>query len=321
MSSAAPKMQKSDYLRQRKLNPSDELRELLYALETRLPLLKSMTPTQARILLRDMDQVDTLFARLEAGGVDLLPEQSRFNAVKNQLKNNAGQFLKAVGGARALQEHRPTPPPPRERWWWYIQEVVADQKRKMLRRVGITVLVVLAIVGAVIVAFNTIFAPSPEAVARVEAENQSLSAFETGDYQQALAAVEQGLAVVPDDPTLLIIKGVLHEALNQESQAAQSFKLAQNRVAGPTDFYLGRGQLYYRIGQFEKAQTDAQTAIELSQNLSAAWLLLGRALEAQGQEVEAISAYQQASDIAMENGDSEVVVLSRLALSRLGFAP
>ncbi len=311
-------MSKLDYFQQKKLNPADELREILSSLEDRQPKVKAFTPVDALTVLNDLDEVHRLFEKLEATDLDLASERGRFETIQVHLDQHARPFLKKLGGADTLREHRPKPAPDRKRWWWYIHENVADRQKRRLRQVAIGLVVFFAIIGAVVVAFNTILAPSPEAIARVEAESGAFSAIEQGDFERALAAVEQGLTVVPDDAILLALRGVVLESLELDEEAAESFERAQSSVDDPTAFYVGRGQIYFRTGQHERAEEDARAALDLDNNLSVAWFLLGQALESQGKDVEAVSAYQQAGDVAMANGDNEVFVMVRLALSRIG---
>lgn len=313
-------MTKLDYFQKKKLNPADQLRELLDSLESRQPRLKGLNPTQALILLRDLDQAYALFTQLEASGLNLLPEQGRFKTIQTHFKQNAARLLNSLGGAVALSEYRPKPAPGPEQWWWYIHEIVAARNQRLLRRSLAGLIAVSAVLGGIVVLFNTILAPSPEAIARVEAENEAMAAFESGDLEQALVRAEEGLVAVPGDPGLLILKGIFQELL-AEDMAVQTFEQARAKVDDLTLFYLGRGQMYFRTSQFVKAENDARAALELSENISTAWLLLGQALESQGREFEAIPAYQQAGDVALANGDSEVLVLARLALSRVGVGP
>ncbi len=314
-------MSKLDYLQQKKLNPADELRELLNILESDQPRIKSLNSAQALDLLRNLDQANALFTQLAATDLNLLPEQGRFEALQIQVKRNVAALLIALGGPETLSKHRPDPAPPREQWWWYIHEIVADQRRRLLKRLVIGFVSVLAVLGIIVVAFNTVLAPSPEAIARVEAENKAFAAFENGDYEIALAAVKQGLAVVPDDSDLLTLKGIFQELLIKEGEAAASFNQAKAKHDDPATFYLYRGQLYLGVNQPVKAENDARTALGFNENLSAGWFLLGRSLELQDIKPEAISVYQQASDIALANGDNEIVVLARMALSRATMGP
>jgi tetratricopeptide (TPR) repeat protein len=314
-------MPKLDYLQQKKLNPADELRETLGRLEVGLSRIKSMDPAESLEMLHDFDRANTLFQELETTELDLAPEQGRFDSLQNGFKKHAVQFLKRLGGPTALSEHRPTPSPDRERWWWYIHEIVATYKRRLVRRMMVTLIVILLVGGGLVLAFNTILAPSPEAVARAEAESASLLAFDNGDYAEALASVEQGLAQVPGSPTLLILKGIFLEALQEEEKAAQSFEQARTNLGESTAFHVGRGQLYLRTRHFDKAEEDARAALALDESLPVAWLLLGQALEFQGRQFEAIPVYQHAGELALASGNNEVAVLARLALGRVGIKP
>lgn len=314
-------MSKLDYLQHKKLNPADELREILRSLEERQLSIKTMDAAAAQRLLRDFDQITELFAQLEAVGLDLLPERGRFEAVEARLKNVAGPFLKALGGPAQLAKYRPVPVPPREHWWWYLHEIVVVRQQQFWRQMGITGVVILLILGGLILAFKTVLAPSPETLARVEAQNNALAAVEASNYREALTFIEQGLVKVPGDPGLLIFKGVLHEQLGQEAEASRSFAEAQRILGDPLNFYLSRSQLELGLNQLAKAETDARTALELDENSAKAWLLLGQALELQDKRFAAMTAYEKAGDLALANGEDEVVVIARMALGRIGAMP
>ncbi len=309
---------KLGYVQPKRLNPPDELRELLSAFENRQPKFKSLNSDQALTLLQDLDKVYDLFAQLESADTNLLPEQGRFESIQIQVQKNAAQILKAIGGSTLLYKHRPVSE--QERWWWSIDELVAENQRQQLKRLALSGALVLAILGLLVLLYNTILAPSPEAIARVEAENDAYTAISLGDYETALAAIEQGLEVVPTDANLLIFKGVVQELLGVETAALASFEQAMVNLDEQKSFFLGRGLLYLRTSQFDKAENDARTIIQLDDLVSAAWLLLGQTLEAQDKREEAIAAYQTAGDIALANGENEIVVMSRIALGRLGFS-
>ena len=160
-------------------------------------------------------------------------------------------------------------------------------------------------------------AHSPETVARLEAESEANAAIEAGDLQSALAAVESGLTKIPNDPSLLLMQGVLWDILGDKEKATANFAQAQSSMANPIDFHLARSQLELRLSRPEQAEEDARAALELDTKSAAAWLLLGQALEGQNRGFEAINAYQQAGQLALESGDSQIVVIARLALARL----
>jgi tetratricopeptide (TPR) repeat protein len=213
------------------------------------------------------------------------------------------------------------PPPSAERWWWYIDELVAAQRKRLRQKVVIGLVIVLAFVGGVILLFQTILAPSPEVIARLEAQDRATTALEQGNPEEALTFLEEGLTKVPDDPDLLIYRGVVQEILGDKTAARQSFDQAQAGLNDPLRFYLVRSQLELRVNRLVEAEGDASAALKLDQNSSTAWLLLGQALEAQQKRGEAISAYQKASDLANTTGEAEIYVTARMALARLSGMP
>ena len=313
---------KLDYLQQKTLNPGDELRNTLSALEIMQPRFKSLSQADAVALFSDMDKAYHLLVQLEAGGASLLSERGRFESIQRHLEKQIGPVLKAIGGPAALADHRPLPPPPKdEQWWWYIHEDVAAQQKQTLKRVVIGITVTLFLLLLAYVATQTVLAPAPEAVARMEAENDALLANDEGDAEAALAAIDRGLTVAVDDPSLLIMRGVFLEQLDRQVEAEAAFALARILFNDDPGFHLGRGQVYFRAGLPAKAEAEANQAIELDESIAAAWLLLGQAREEQGQRFAAIQAYEQAGELAVDSGQNEIVVLSRLALGRIMAAP
>lgn len=312
---------KLDYLQQKKLGPADEVREILSGLEECQVKVKTLNSAQALNLLRDLDQINLLFKQLESTGLDLLPEQSRLTTVQAQLKKQAGSLLKALGGAATLAQDRPVPPPSTEQWWWYVDELVVAQRKQLGQRIIVGLVIVLALIGGVVLLFQTVLAPSPEAVARMEAQNGATAALEQGKPEDALAFLETGLAKVPHDPDLLLYQGVIQELLGDEAAAGQSFGQAQASLNNPFRFYLARSQLELRVGRLAEAEADARAALKLDPNAANAWLLLGQTLEAQQKRDEAISAYQKASDLANASGEAEIYVTARMALARMSGMP
>jgi predicted Zn-dependent protease len=170
----------------------------------------------------------------------------------------------------------------------------------------------------VVLAFNTILAPSPEVIARVDAENAASLALDRGDFEAALEAIESGLAKVPGEPGLVLFKGVLQERLGRNAEAMETLAQAEIAFGNPVSYHLTRAQLLLRVNQPEQAEQDVRTVLEIDQELPGAWLILAQALELQGKTFEAVQAYQTAGELAFDQGNNEVVVLSRLALARLG---
>ncbi len=314
-------MPKLEHLQPKNLTPADELRELLQRLEGRQVKLKQLPAESALSVLHDLDRVETLFAQVQEAGLDSEPERGRFQTIQRQLQKQAGTLLKALGGPAALSVHRPSPPPSPERWWWFIDAQVARQQRQRLRRLAITAGVIVLLVGGVYLIFQTVLAPSPEAVARLEAENNAFLAVEAGNNEQALVELEQGLTKVPNDPELLLIKGLVEERLGDSTAAARSLAQAETGMNNPLVFNLTRGQLYVQFNQLPQAETAVRAALKIDENSARAWLLLGQVLEGQSQRAEALAAYEKAGNLAQANNEDEIFVMTRMALARLMGAP
>ncbi len=313
---------KLNYLQQKTLNPGDELRDTLATVEAMQPRLKRLSQPDAATLLASLDRAAELLAQLEAGGASLASERGRFESIQGHLRQQLKALLKAVGGPAALADLRPSPPPPRDtRWWWYIHEDVAAQQKQQVKRVVTGMAAVLGTLLLLYILMQTVFAPSPEAVARMDAENEALLAMDEGDAAAGLAAIDHGLTVAVNDSGLLVMRGVLLELLDRQAEADEAFALARQQFNDAPGFHLGRGQVYFRMGQPAKAEADARRAIELNEEMAAGWLLLAQSLEEQGQRFAAINAYEQAGELAVDSGQDEIVVLARLALGRIMSAP
>jgi Tfp pilus assembly protein PilF len=311
-------MPKLDHLQQKKLNPADELRTALGSLEERRLAVKKMDSAQALALLRDLDRLQALFEQLEAAGLDLLAERGRFDTVQAGLKKSTGPLLRAAGGPAALRRARPPAASAGAPWWWHLDARVARQQQRLRKQLFIGLAVVLAVVGGVVLAFKTVLAPSPEVIARLEAENAAYLALEAGDLPAALTAIETGLQAVPAEPNLLLFMGVLHAEMGQQVAAEDAYVQAQAGFADKVSFYIARSQLQMRVGRPNLAERDARQALQIDETSPVAWLLVGQSLEVQGNPAEAMAAYQKAGDLAFEQGNNEVVVMARLAMGRLG---
>lgn len=312
------KSKKLDFVQEKKLGPVDDLREALSRLEDALPAIKLMDSAQALKLLNDLDHVAATIEKLDPDGNALIAEWSRFKSVQGRLKKNTRKLLKLVGGEEMLAKQCPQPMPPADHWWWYLDEIEAEQRQRNLKRVSILSVIVLIIIGAIVVLFSTIFKPSPEAVARLRAETDAYTAIEQeGDFEKALTAIDEGLGAVPNDPSLLTIKGVVLQLLERNVEAGDVFSSVQEILEDPIEYYLARAQVYLRVGEFEQAERDARAALALNDEFARGWMVLGQSLEMQEKYVDAMAAYETTSEIALENEENELYVMSRMALARL----
>jgi Tfp pilus assembly protein PilF len=309
---------KLDYVQEKNLGPADDLRQKISHLEEMLSKISQLTSSQGVAALCNLDEIMVMLNQLEAVGLDVRPEQGRVQAIQGRLQKNAARLLTVVGGPAVLSQQRPSPPPLPEQWWWYIDQQVAAARQHLVRRVGWGAVIVFLLVIGLVVLFNTVLAPSPETVARLKAENGAYAAADQGDYRLALTAINEGLTQSPNDSFLLMFKGVLYQLLKEDQIAAQSFALAQQKLNNPKEFYLGRGQLYLRLNQIDLAEPDIEAALKLDNRFARTWLLKGQMFESRGQSRDALQAYEEAGRLALDQGEDEIYVLSRMSIVRLG---
>jgi len=82
----------------------------------------------------------------------------------------------------------------------------------------------------------------------------------------------------------------------------------EKMLAGGKDNALLRyslGNEYLKLQQFELAAEHLQQAVSQDPNYSAAWKLLGKALNEAGQLAAALSAYQSGIAVAEKRGDKQ----------------
>jgi len=264
--------------------------------------LEPMTGKGALAILFEMDAIGAELEELRRSGASLKAEESQFETAGAGLKKQAGTFLRAVGGVNAFQEERSHRSPTRSEWWWYVDELFQQQRISSIKRI-VTILVIAAVVvAALVVVYQKFLAPGPEVVARYDALQQSTNLAGQGKYAEALAAVQTGLAAVPDDPELLLMEGVLYDAQGNQEQASAIFTQARQKIGNGENFYLARCQDYLSLGKNEEALADAQTALAVNPDSAAGYFFLGSAQEALKQVAAALASYQKAAELADAQG-------------------
>ena len=96
-------------------------------------------------------------------------------------------------------------------------------------------------------------------------------------------------------------------------------------LGGPRDGALLRyslGNEHFKAGEWDKAATRLQEAVDKDPAYSAAWKLLGKALAEAGRQEEALAAYRQGIAVAEKKGDvqaaKEMTVFAKRIEKSLG---
>jgi tetratricopeptide (TPR) repeat protein len=307
----------SFYVENRPLTRADELRHQLDELEAKLGRLGYGLGREALTILPLFDAVSATMASFQAEGQSMRAEWARLETASAALRRKATVFLREIGGTRALQGARRTHQPLPANWWWFLDQVVADKRRAQLRQLLMTAAGTVGVLLLLFALYQRFLAPDPATRARLEHEQAAENLVLEGDLATALSEVDQALAIAPGDPSLLIFKGGLQQALGQKAAAEETFSQAEAAFGDRETFLLARGQMYLRLDQAQAALSDAEAAIQLNPESASGYLLLGRANEWLENYQQAIAAYEQAATLADAQGNSQIAAIARVNMGVL----
>jgi tetratricopeptide (TPR) repeat protein len=290
---------------------SDELDQI----EIKVGKIGQNSSVQSLALL---SQLDTVFDKISAlaPGATKRALTTQFDALLSRLRKDAGRFLADAGGANSLKEVRGKINPASERSWWYLDQYLREKRAAFLRKNAITGGVIIIILLILTVVYNRFLAPDPLVAARYGYEQSARDNLLSGDFAKALDEVDQGLTIVPQDPTLLILKGVILDGLGREAEAQATFNAASPKVS-KEDFYLLRGQAYILANLTEKALSDSQSAIKENPDSIQGYMLLGQVNEMIGQSRTALDNYEKAYSLADQQKQYELAALVRTRMAML----
>jgi tetratricopeptide (TPR) repeat protein len=299
--------------------PAEELRVSLGQLEAQVGKLgygATMDPVE---LLLTFDRAKALFQELDELGADLSGETGRFETIVQQHQRKGKRFLKAIGGRSALRQAREALPrtPPEANSWWYIDDILEEEQRtrrkRALRSAGIA--------GAVLIVLSALYMlflmPDEATRMRYRFEQSAEQSLMVGDPAAALPAVEEALTYAPDDGSLLLLRAVTLLLLDQPEEAGAAFTEARNVFDSDTQFYATRAQTYMIGGRPDLALEDALRHIELAPEDGLGYFQAGNAYGTMGRYFDAVTAYEQAGELARAANEIELEGMARVQLANL----
>ncbi len=299
-----------------RVTPADDLRQLLSQSEERLINLTDQASAVG--LYSRLDQISELLPQLQATGGDIRAEEARWQSLQERMEARGVRVLRAWQGGPSLAAARQAANPDPDRWWWWIDQRVTARRRRRQRRIGGVMLAVLAIVALVVIALPRLFPVDPVVRQSYRLQLRAETALANGDLAESYQALSQAIAIDPTNASLLILHGVVADVQGDLAAAEQSWQQARSLLNGDeAQFFTERGQSYLRVQQVGRAIDDLQAAITLDPASARAYLVLGGALEIEGRYQEALSAYQQASDLADAAGNAELTVMARAQMANL----
>lgn len=285
---------------------SDELDRI----ETLVGRVGMNSKEQSREILSRLDEVYPEIQNLE-NETSRKTAEGQLAGISGHLHSEAGQFVRDLGGAAALKNLRTERQPSQDQWWWYLDEYL-DQRRKASLRRSLFVMGGLALALVILaVLYEAFLAPDPAVSARYGHEQLARDYLLNNDLDQALSEAEQGLTYAPQDPALLILKGVILEKQGETEEALQVMEAGEQYSATREDFLLTRGEAYSLANQPEKALADVEELLMANPDMPQAYLLAGQAYEVLGDYLKALEEYDKAFDAAEATDQSELAAIAR----------
>jgi tetratricopeptide (TPR) repeat protein len=134
------------------------------------------------------------------------------------------------------------------------------------------------------------------------------------DFAQAIDACRQLAAIDSSDAGILVALGYLHQRLGDIASAEQYYR--QGLVLDPNAVtaYQGLGWVYLKTGRLEQALDMVSETTERAPNYAPNYVLMGRALTAQGFFKDAAIAYNRAFALQNDLRERYGILLQELGL-------
>lgn len=269
-------------------------------------------------LLRRLDAIAEGFETLEAEGLDLRPERTRWESLCAQMRRGIDRVARhAQEGQQVIQAAREEARAPRERWWWYLREEATQHRQRQVRQIlrsGAIAAVVLIVLGILAYVF---LRPDPLTAQKLRLYTAADRAIAEGRWDDAAARYQEAAAVDLSDPEPWLFLGWVQERQGNDQEARTSFQRAREAFSSPSTYELALARLYLEKGDLEKALPHALRATELDPESAQAFYALAGAYEGTDRVVEAIQAIQRAEELANAQGNLELAAMCRVRLGML----
>lgn len=302
-------------VREERQSLANSLREDLGEAERMIVQLRRDNVEQ---FLQLLDRIEDLFVQLESGGLDLRPEYTRWGSLQSKLRREAGRIVRVVGAAGGLEQLRQANPPA-EGFWWRLDAVVAEARRRLVRRLGITFGTIVVVLAVVWVLLTFVFPPDPNTVVASEAISTLQQLAFEGRWEEALAVIEEAMSqLTQPDAELLIWEGVIRGKLGQVERAREALAEAKSLVPPGqlVAYWWSLGSIQLNVGDVEDARTAAFEAIALDASDPQGYFLLAGVAEAKGDTVCAVDLFEETFQLAADS-NPQLAVIARVRMGNL----
>jgi tetratricopeptide (TPR) repeat protein len=292
--------------------PAEELRRSLDQAERLLPDLRN-NPAAATELLTTMDRIASLFAGLEAEGMDVRPERGRWDGLQRAVTNRIAYVVRSVPDWDAARREAQATP---DRPWWYLDRTLAATRSRNRRRALVTVVAASALVALLVFAWRTLFPVDPAVAAAQQAMELGQRHVRLQAWEAAYASYTEAAQATPNDAIPFIWLGVLKAELGDAEGAAAHFAQAERLQPDPVRFHVEKSFAYNQIDRYVEAEAEARAALAIDPNSPHAHYVLAGALEQQDKIDAALEEFDIASQLA-EQVDANLAALARIRLATL----
>jgi FkbM family methyltransferase len=127
--------------------------------------------------------------------------------------------------------------------------------------------------------------------------------YHLGNVESAEVYMRKAVALDPDECRTQFCLGFVLDARGQFSEAEANYDRAIESRPLEFDFLIGRGNARCHNGDAVLAEADFRAALTARPDSASAWTNLGTALTRQGRDDEALSAFERAETLEIENGE------------------
>lgn len=292
--------------------PAEDLRRSLDRAERLLPDLRN-NPAAATELLDTMDRIASLFASLEAQGMDVRPEHGRWDGLQRAVDNRIAYVVRSVPDWDAARQKAQATP---DRPWWYLDRTLSATRSRNRRRALITGVALVAVIALAVVVWRTLFPVDPAVAAALRAMELGQRHVRLQEWEPAYASYAEAAQATPNDAIPFIWLGVLKEELGDDAGAAGYFDQAARLQPDAVRLRVEKSFAYNQVGRYVKAEEEARAAVAIDPNSPHAHYVLAGALEQQDKLDAAIEEFDVASQLA-EKVDANLAALARIRLATL----
>lgn len=264
------------------------------------------TPSGVVETIRQVEQIEQQLTQLAGPDIDTRGEESRAEALRERLIRESHKV------ARLIRKNGHGDQLTTSALWQTISETHQQKQRRQRNRliaIGGTLSVIFVLLFVVL---PFLFPPPPRA------NIDSISrAVQEGNTNAALVIARAEQTQAPNDPNAALWIGGLLQLQGDQAGADTAWEEARQLFDDDDFFYLERGLMLTQLQLYTEAESDAQILINAPDTEPQGHYLQGHINEARGEVAEAITAFNQAADLASAQENSELFVAARTRVAFL----